>query len=194
MPSGQVPLPVPIVPAPVSVWTNPVNSFDVNDEGRVTPLDALETINFINTRPGETSLPVRQFSPPRFFDTSVDGAVTPTDVLLVVNYLNTSAESAGEGETNDLIGAILAITDLWPELLSLDMPLGSSSAVVQRNQVGGTQDTAVVPAAPWTSPAFAAKSPPAPSSAPWLGDLDRLDLESVMADIAPEIAAGSFGG
>jgi hypothetical protein len=37
-------------------------------------------------------------------------------------------------------------------------------------------------------------SPPAPASAPWLGDLDRLDLESVLADIAPDIAAGSSGG
>lgn len=81
----------------VSVWTNPAQRLDVNDDGLVSPLDALEAINYVNSRTGETALPARQFSPPRFYDTNHDDVLTPADVLVVLNHLNLVG-SGGEGE------------------------------------------------------------------------------------------------
>lgn len=76
-------------------WHNPRVSFDVNDDGHVSPLDALIVINELNTRgPGElTSRPVSDF-----VDTSNDNFISAIDVLLVINYLNSQDAQLAEPE------------------------------------------------------------------------------------------------
>lgn len=70
-------------------WQNPRNRFDVNDDGFVTPIDALLVINQIN-RLGSQPLPAPAAPdrlPPPFVDVSGDDFRTPIDVLLVIDFL-----------------------------------------------------------------------------------------------------------
>ena len=70
-------------------WQNPVNPLDVNDDGRVAPLDALWIVNQLNqSEAHELPPPTSTNAPPPFLDTSGDGNVTPLDALLVINFLN----------------------------------------------------------------------------------------------------------
>jgi len=173
-----------------AVWTNPLNPFDVDNDGRVIPLDVLETVNYINTHPGETALPAKQFSPPRFFDTNADRAITPGDVLVVLNYLNDSEVSAGEGEASEPP----------EEFRAMPSPLGFDVGLAARPDVSSASDgrpdralavvrTTTVPGAEWTRP-----GPGSPlvlhSSKPQFEDPNLSELESVLEVIAPEIAAG----
>ncbi len=65
---------------------------DVNDDGKVTPLDALIVVNTINTSgSGEVELglpPGTQNRRSENKDVNDDGSVTPIDVLVIVNELN----------------------------------------------------------------------------------------------------------
>ncbi|MCU0961983.1 MAG: dockerin type I domain-containing protein, partial [Pirellulaceae bacterium] len=78
-------------------YRNPRLHLDVNDDGHVSPRDALIIINLLN-REGTQQLlaPTEHFVPPDFLDTSGDNWVSPRDALLIINYLN--ASPSGEGE------------------------------------------------------------------------------------------------
>ena len=79
-------------------WQNPANRFDVNNDLRITPLDALLLINDLNQN-GNRILPANSGegeSGPPFIDVNGDGQFTPLDALLVINALNEAA--SGEGE------------------------------------------------------------------------------------------------
>lgn len=80
-------------------WQNPRNPLDVNDDGRVVPLDALLLINDINSRSVRPLPipPVAPLLPPPYLDVNGDGEIAALDVLIVINYLN-SASVGGEGE------------------------------------------------------------------------------------------------
>lgn len=78
---------------PRSLWTNPVQHLDVNQNSSVEPLDALVIINHLN-RSGAGTLPeIPASEPPNQIDTNGDGRVTPLDALLVINYLNRSNQA-----------------------------------------------------------------------------------------------------
>jgi hypothetical protein len=88
-----------VVPAR-SPWQNPRMPEDVNNDGRVTPLDVLIIINILNAQ-GSHRLP----APPTsgtgepiliWPDVTGDGLVTPLDALRIINVLN--ERSQGEGE------------------------------------------------------------------------------------------------
>jgi hypothetical protein len=83
--------------------SNPKDPLDVNNDGFVTPIDALLVINEINTH-GSHALTSSGFHTAPFIDTDKDNVVSPHDVLLVINRLNApSAGSPGaEGEASDL--------------------------------------------------------------------------------------------
>ncbi|MEM7674393.1 MAG: dockerin type I domain-containing protein [Myxococcota bacterium] len=72
-------------------YTNIINSCDVNADGRVTTLDALNVMNEIS-RNGSRAL-----SGPNtigyFVDVSGDGMISPSDSLRVINYLSGSTTS-----------------------------------------------------------------------------------------------------
>lgn len=88
--------------APISKVVNVVDSdgpghngnlpHDTNADGRVTAMDALLVINYLNVTGGG---PVPSASAP-YLDVSADGQITPMDALLVINRLNSQA--SGEGE------------------------------------------------------------------------------------------------
>ena len=80
-----------------TAWQNPVNQFDVNNDGFVTPLDALLVINHLNEHaPGP--IPAPPASPPPFLDVNGDNFVTAEDVLLIINFLNSPGDFDADGD------------------------------------------------------------------------------------------------
>jgi hypothetical protein len=82
---------------PVSshVWQNTARPNDVNNDGSVTPLDALIIFNYLNTF-GPGPVPTTG-SPPPFYDVNGDDSITPLDALRIFNELNTGGSPEGEG-------------------------------------------------------------------------------------------------
>jgi hypothetical protein len=173
----------------VNAWTNLVNPWDVNGDGRVTPLDVLETINHINVRAGETALPPQPLSPPRFFDSNADGAITPADALVVLNFINAGATSSGEGETNAPGSETDVISGFPATAPGLAMTGGESSAIRRRDQVFDGLDGAAAPDIPWQLAAPEQIPPPVPyANPPWGENIDWFVLEAALEEIAAEIA------
>jgi VCBS repeat-containing protein len=87
-------------PRQQSVWQNRIQPLDVNNDGFVTPLDALIVINNINLF-GSRTLPnpaLPPNTPPPFYDTNGDGTISAVDVLLIINQLNSVNQIFAEGE------------------------------------------------------------------------------------------------
>jgi len=81
-------------------WRNAGNPLDVNGNGGVEPLDALNIINKLNAE-GPHKLPPPQAGDPplRYYDCNGDGDVGPIDALRVINHLNEQGGATGaEGE------------------------------------------------------------------------------------------------
>lgn len=94
-------------------WANPVDPLDVNGNGSIEPLDALNVINELNDRQisdANGKLPdaatLAEF-PGFFFDVSPDGSASPLDALIVINFLNDPGTSDAEAE-----GVALLFDDL----------------------------------------------------------------------------------
>jgi autotransporter-associated beta strand protein len=104
-----------------ATWHNMGNPLDVDNNGSVTPLDALLAINRLNLD-GAIDLISRisefDFDRAIFYDTNADGFLSPLDSLLVINFLNIGSSvnlgssvylgsSGGEGEADETtVGAI----------------------------------------------------------------------------------------
>jgi hypothetical protein len=97
-------------------WHNVANAFDVNDDGVVSPLDALLVINELTDNqfgdmlgrlgdpPADPSLP--------YLDVTQDGHCSPLDALLVINELPSyAAAREGVGAGNALLAAIAPFAD-----------------------------------------------------------------------------------
>jgi probable HAF family extracellular repeat protein/VCBS repeat-containing protein len=81
-----------------SRWQNASANLDVNADGRISAIDALAIINYLNS--GQSSLLAESnLVPPPFLDVNGDERVTALDSLLVINYLNDRSGGGGaEGE------------------------------------------------------------------------------------------------
>jgi len=80
-------------------FTNSRDKADVDNDGFVSPIDALLIINRLNS--GDTTLSSSPFAHAPFVDVNGDGSCAPIDALMVINYLNAQSGSstpAGEGE------------------------------------------------------------------------------------------------
>ena len=62
-----------------AVYQNPKNHYDVNDDGFISPADALAVINALNN--GERQVGF-------FYDVSGDRRLSPVDALYIINKLN----------------------------------------------------------------------------------------------------------
>ncbi|MFV2065911.1 MAG: putative Ig domain-containing protein, partial [Pirellulales bacterium] len=94
-------------------WQNPRNRVDVNDDGFVTPIDALLVINELNSRgvlDAKGKLPFPRSEPYRgnYYDVNGDGFGTPLDALHIINVLNAGAQA--EGEFPSLVAAAAPTT------------------------------------------------------------------------------------
>lgn len=80
-------------------YRNQTNNLDVNGDGFVSPIDALQVINYLNSPSTPKVLSLPRTAAPPFVDVDGDGFVAPKDVLLIINYLNTlPPKGSGEGE------------------------------------------------------------------------------------------------
>ena len=95
----------------VNPWQNPINQYDVNNDGGVSPIDALLLINYINANPASINVPLPLPKPAGFpfYDVTGDGYADARDVLGVINEinrLNTQLDSEGES-----LPAAMAVAD-----------------------------------------------------------------------------------
>ncbi|MFK7736414.1 MAG: GEVED domain-containing protein [Pirellulaceae bacterium] len=97
-------------------YTNGVNNLDVNGDGFVSPIDALQVRNYVNDPSNPTTLSLPAPGTPPFVDVNGDGSVSAIDVLLVINFLNEQA-SGGSGE-----GEALVDGSLMSQALDFGMP------------------------------------------------------------------------
>lgn len=106
---------------------NPVNPFDVNNDGRVSPLDALLVINaYVRALdPKNPSFPIAS---DRFIDVSADGRVSPLDALLVINQIVKNA-SRGEGESYSAAAVDEVLTSTVLNNSNFGDPLGTETPV-----------------------------------------------------------------
>lgn len=89
-----------LIPTDGFVWKNQITVEDVNDDGLITPLDALLVIIDLNANgPRLLPAPSVAFTPQPFLDVNGDGVVNALDALLVILRLNTGGGGGnGEGE------------------------------------------------------------------------------------------------
>ena len=85
---------IPGLTTPERIFTNPDNDLDINDDGFVSPRDALIAISHLNTL-GPSSVEELD-DEAMYLDTNNDGWVTARDVLRIVNHLNAGSIEAGE--------------------------------------------------------------------------------------------------
>jgi hypothetical protein len=97
--------------------------FDVNQDGAVTPLDALNIINNLNTNGSRGLAEGEQLSYDNRLDVNRDEYVTPLDALSIINYLNNHSEVMGEAAEGEF-------TPTAPTQTSLDTSIDSIDIVV----------------------------------------------------------------
>ena len=106
--------------------TNSVNSLDVNNDGFVSPVDALLVINQINS--GLAAPAAAAVSSSLYMDVNGDKYVTAGDALMVINYLN-SYPAGGEGEgEGQAVDAALSAADYSSQDVVQDELLGLLAA------------------------------------------------------------------
>lgn len=98
---------------------------DTNEDGMVSPLDALLVINHLNRDPSEIRITIY----PHQLDVNLDGSIEAIDALIVINELNRIAGeridrvfSEAEGEINSSIESQRTSEEIWydPSLFSCD--------------------------------------------------------------------------
>jgi Ca2+-binding RTX toxin-like protein/pimeloyl-ACP methyl ester carboxylesterase/uncharacterized protein YegL len=114
---------------PDLLWQNPVDRYDVNDDGLVTPFDALCIINALHRQSMQGA-----FESKDFLDVTGDQMLSPRDALLVINRLARDAQAESEPGSSELPDGEPAnaptIDDrgLWNQPISEDQQEGSDSA------------------------------------------------------------------
>lgn len=101
----------------INVWHNVQRPSDVNDDGYVSPLDALILLNELNgagprvlgsdEAVGVARVPAGKSSSPRYLDVNSDGMLTPLDALIVLNQLNVQHQVQIELEVSAIDGTPL---------------------------------------------------------------------------------------
>jgi hypothetical protein len=113
-------------------WQNPVNRFDVDNSGAVSPVDVLLVINYLNTNPSNP-LPIPRPAGRPYFDVNGDGSATASDVLQLINHLNQlNQQLDAEGEaapSNRHLDDVLAGDESWFDMLDdVDRALHAADA------------------------------------------------------------------
>ena len=95
-----------------SPWQNALNPLDVNSDFAVSPLDALQAINFLNSN-GRLPSAMGESAATMYVDVNGDRTVSPLDALLIINHLNRHPVELAVGES---VGSYSAapIRDTYP--------------------------------------------------------------------------------
>ena len=127
-------------------YQNAASPLDVNNDGHISPLDALLVINRLN-RAGTSAVPsimVQYDVPAPYWDVTGDHFVSPKDALVVINALNRQGgQGEGEGE-----GDILAGNGTWaPATPATDRPVDSGAL----SAPGAVPEQPASATVPWTN-------------------------------------------
>ena len=116
-------------------WQNLTNNLDVNNDGFITPLDALIIINDLNSL-GPRLLPNPPIPPDPvyFIDVNGDGFVTPLDALIIINYLNSLSTMSGFGMASE--GSSVGIKAFGTGPTPVAEPAGTGKAGARRLRGG----------------------------------------------------------
>ncbi|MEZ6091694.1 MAG: dockerin type I domain-containing protein [Pirellulaceae bacterium] len=110
-----------------SIWRNETNPLDVNQDGEITPLDALIVMNRLSaTEP--SMLAAQRFDDDFFVDVNGDNAITGIDALRVFNWLNrqsTLNAIGGDSAMNPLPAANEIDDDEEDALAAFDLVFAS---------------------------------------------------------------------
>src|SRR5262249_33376073 len=88
-------------------WHNDVMAADVDDNGFVSPNDALAIINVINAQgSGPLLFLDNGATPDEFLDVNPDNFLAPSDVIEVINYINAHPQSTGTMAASDAYGSV----------------------------------------------------------------------------------------
>ena len=113
--------------------TNPYDRFDVNDDGFVSPIDALILVNQVNSNGGGAlgSGGDGESSGEKYYvDVNEDGFLSPLDILWVVNRINGS-NAGGEGESPMQVAPAIEVSTSDPGM-RVDIPFAAPSNWVSR--------------------------------------------------------------
>lgn len=121
-------------------WRNDKQPLDVNEDGLLTPLDAMLVLSAVNTY-GARALPdFRAASQASgFLDSSGDGNLSPLDALLIINGLNASPAPQVQGEVlpeGEGVGGQLSeaeVTSLLNRAAAASSTNDAIIAIVDRN-------------------------------------------------------------
>jgi hypothetical protein len=114
--------------------TNPYDRFDVNDDGFVSPIDALILVNRVNSNGGGalgSGGGEGESSGEKYYvDVNEDGFLSPLDILWVVNRINGS-NAGGEGESPMQVAPAIEVSTSDPGM-RVDIPFAAPSNWVSR--------------------------------------------------------------
>ena len=202
----------------VADYQNPIATLreDVNNDGQVSPIDALIVINYVNVNSDQALPPdpVPPTKPASYWDVTGDNRVNSSDVLQVVVRLNKQSLPAGEGE-DAAATSVISLAAVTPATATETSPLlapnGGLPAAIPASQsvlVGPLTSTpsalvrADLPATPWGSTTAEAASSPSTTASPASlfdilgageGRLAETGLDDVLTDIAGDVHAAQDG-
>ena len=190
-------------------WHHRSLPLDVSGDGFISPIDALQIINYLNS--GASTVlpdvrPAAEHGTVKWYDVAADGFVSPIDALRVINHLNRQRDGEGEAalpQPRD--GSEFEATDPRQtaarqrpqQAHSLRMPFqhGSTNAAVSAKRRGPEvlDDTAILPTL--ATPFFEIPVGHAPPER-WTRDDaferwrldDHSSLDAIMEDIVEDVA------
>ncbi|MCY3007182.1 MAG: Ig-like domain-containing protein [Planctomycetota bacterium] len=173
-----------------SLYQNPTNRFDVNNDSFVSPIDVLLVINLLNSQ--GASIPVEQLPPPPpYYDVNGNGFIDATDVLSLIDFINSSGNS-GSGEGPD--EALNSTSRLAIGLLAAPEPRVVEQAVLF-NTAGSQANAwaAMTREQDFYGPAiFPIESQEVESTEFWASLADRQSDKETSADIDEEFLKGTW--
>ena len=100
--------------------------FDINQDGAVTPLDALNIINSLNTNGSRELAEGEELSYDNRLDVNRDEYITPLDALSIINYLNNRSEVMGEAAEGEFTPTVPTQTRLGTSIDSIDIVIADA--------------------------------------------------------------------
>ena len=99
---------------PTRPWHNPINRWDVNGDGYVSPIDALIIVNHLKNSGSDRLIDPSggETTEETYPDVSGDNFISPIDVLLVVNHLNDATLPAALATVPEPSTFVLAVFGL----------------------------------------------------------------------------------
>ncbi len=162
-------------------WRNPGTPEDVNDDGIVTPVDALLVITYINSHlGGELTVPPPPAEPPPYYDVDGNGFVTALDVLLIIDVLNDQA--AGEPSSRPGAGGGSSGEGEYTPANLVSVPQSHKPEAQARDEQGPVITTPLLATADLNEPSYRTEASPATTPPQPAEPAEHSDLWRTAAD------------